>query len=59
MHKWPVGPLMAQAAHVATAVIHENVDSPEVKEYLANLQGMRKTVMEVCGRETTKLIQGT
>jgi len=38
---------MAQAAHVATAVIHENADTSEVKEYLANLQGMRKTVMEV------------
>jgi hypothetical protein len=38
---------MAQAAHAATAVLHENADSPEVKEYLQNLASMRKTVMEV------------
>jgi len=42
-----VGPLMAQSAHAATAVLHENADTPEVKEYLTHLQGMRKTVMEV------------
>lgn len=38
---------MAQAAHAATAVLHENADSPQTKEYLAHLSSMRKTVMEV------------
>lgn len=38
---------MAQSAHAATAVLHENADTPDVKEYLTHLQGMRKTVMEV------------
>jgi len=47
---------MAQAAHVATAVMHENADTSEVKEYLSNLQGMRKTVMEV---RTCSLVEGT
>jgi hypothetical protein len=38
---------MAQSAHAATAVLHENADTPEAKEYLTHLQSMRKTVMEV------------
>jgi hypothetical protein len=46
-HDWPVGPLMAQAAHAATAVLAEHQNLPEVKSYLGDLCNMRKVVMEV------------
>ncbi|ORX35593.1 peptidyl-tRNA hydrolase II domain-containing protein [Kockovaella imperatae] len=45
--KWPVGPLLAQSAHAATAVLHVHRDLPEVRSYLSNLENMRKTVLEV------------
>lgn len=38
---------MAQAAHAATAVLHENTELQSVKDYLSDLPNMRKTVMEV------------
>ncbi|KAH7883278.1 peptidyl-tRNA hydrolase II [Phlebopus sp. FC_14] len=41
--RWGVGPLMAQAAHAATAVLHETRERSETIEYLADLRNMRKT----------------
>ncbi|KAF8119763.1 peptidyl-tRNA hydrolase II [Boletus edulis] len=41
--KWGVGPLMAQAAHAATAVLHLTRGRQETIEYLADLRNMRKT----------------
>lgn len=46
-HGWPIGPLMAQAAHAATAVLEKHKETPEVKAYLSDLDNMRKVVMEV------------
>ncbi|EAL19369.1 hypothetical protein CNBH0630 [Cryptococcus deneoformans B-3501A] len=51
-HKWPVGPLLAQSAHAATAVLHRFRDHPDVKRYLKGEDGrgwetMRKVVLEV------------
>ncbi|KAL7413589.1 peptidyl-tRNA hydrolase II domain-containing protein [Mrakia frigida] len=43
---WPVGPLMAQASHAATAVLHFYREEESVKEYLEDLQGMRKLVYQ-------------
>ncbi|KAG6382022.1 peptidyl-tRNA hydrolase II [Boletus reticuloceps] len=40
--KWGVGPLMAQAAHAATAVLHLTRERQETIEYLADLRNMRK-----------------
>ncbi|KAF9243231.1 peptidyl-tRNA hydrolase II, partial [Melanogaster broomeanus] len=40
--KWGVGPLMAQAAHAATAVLHETRERSETINYLADLKNMRK-----------------
>ena len=42
-----MGPLMAQCAHAAMAVLHRFAETTEVKEYLSDLEGMRKTVLEV------------
>ncbi|EJT48482.1 hypothetical protein A1Q2_06614 [Trichosporon asahii var. asahii CBS 8904] len=49
---WPLGPMMAQAAHAATAVQHLYADHPDMKRYLAGDDGrgyevMRKAVLEV------------
>jgi hypothetical protein len=38
---------MAQAAHAATAVLHENAELQSVRDYLSDLPNMRKTIMEV------------
>lgn len=39
---WPVGPLMAQAAHAATAVLIENRNHENVKSYEEDIENMRK-----------------
>ncbi|KIJ65981.1 hypothetical protein HYDPIDRAFT_27190 [Hydnomerulius pinastri MD-312] len=44
--KWGVGPLMAQAAHAATAVLHETRERRETIDYLADLKNMRKVVLQ-------------
>ncbi|KAF8549968.1 peptidyl-tRNA hydrolase II [Imleria badia] len=44
--KWGVGPLMAQAAHAATAVLHETRERQETIDYLADLGNMRKVVLQ-------------
>lgn len=52
-HGWPVGPLLAQSAHAATAVLHLYKDHADVKRYLEGEDGrgwevMRKVTYEVC-----------
>lgn len=47
-HGWPIGPLMAQSAHAATAVLEAHKDTSAVQAYLSDLKNMRKVVMEVC-----------
>lgn len=54
IHKWPVGPLLAQAAHAATAVTHIHRAHPDVQRYFAGDAGdgrgwevMRKVTYEV------------
>ncbi|EGN92753.1 hypothetical protein SERLA73DRAFT_79321 [Serpula lacrymans var. lacrymans S7.3] len=43
---WGVGPLMAQVAHAATAVLHETRTRPETIAYLSDLKNMRKVVLQ-------------
>lgn len=40
--QWPVGPLMAQASHAATAVLAKFREEESVLEYLEDLTSMRK-----------------
>ncbi|WWD16986.1 hypothetical protein CI109_101422 [Kwoniella shandongensis] len=52
VHSWPIGPLLAQSAHAATAVLHRYREHPDVRRYLEGddgrgWEGMRKVVMEV------------
>lgn len=45
--KWPVGAVLAQACHVCTAVTHLFYQDPHTQEYLADVDNMRKIVLEV------------
>ncbi|XP_073480950.1 putative peptidyl-tRNA hydrolase PTRHD1 [Aquarana catesbeiana] len=44
---WPLGALVAQACHAATAAIHLHYDHPHTREYLQGLDTMHKVVLEV------------
>ncbi|EMD33152.1 hypothetical protein CERSUDRAFT_118214 [Gelatoporia subvermispora B] len=44
---WGVGPLMAQVAHATSAVLHETRNLPATQTYLADLQNMRKVVLQI------------
>ncbi|ODO08294.1 hypothetical protein L198_00017 [Cryptococcus wingfieldii CBS 7118] len=59
VHNWPTGPLMAQSAHAATAVLHKFRDHPDVKRYLEGEDGrgwevMRKVVLQVKDGDTLR-----
>ncbi|EIW65974.1 hypothetical protein TREMEDRAFT_19626, partial [Tremella mesenterica DSM 1558] len=58
-HGWPLGPMMAQSAHAATAVLHVYRDHPNVKTYLEGedgngFLGMRKVVMETVDEDSLR-----
>ncbi|XP_054267860.1 putative peptidyl-tRNA hydrolase PTRHD1 [Macrosteles quadrilineatus] len=53
---WPVGAVIAQACHAATAVIHKFYDDPATQLYLQNLDNMHKIILEVPDEETLKKI---
>ncbi|KAJ8397688.1 hypothetical protein AAFF_G00436870 [Aldrovandia affinis] len=43
---WPLGAVITQACHAATAAIHLNYDDPDTQEYLSELDSMHKVVLE-------------
>lgn len=45
--QWPLGALIAQAAHATAAVTHLFHDDPNTQQYLADLDNMHKVVLEV------------
>jgi len=56
VENWGVGPLIAQGAHAATAVLYESRALPETQLYLADLHNMRKVVLQTPDADTlTKL----
>jgi hypothetical protein len=42
VEKWPVGPLIAQGSHAATALMHLQRDSQAMKDYTEDWKHMRK-----------------
>ncbi|KAM9354432.1 putative peptidyl-tRNA hydrolase PTRHD1 [Pholidichthys leucotaenia] len=48
VHKlsWPLGAVITQACHAATAAIHLNYGDPETQRYLSELDSMHKVVLE-------------
>ncbi|XP_073418020.1 putative peptidyl-tRNA hydrolase PTRHD1 [Dendrobates tinctorius] len=49
---WPLGALVAQACHAATAVIHLHYQHPHTQAYLQELDCMHKVVLEVSDEVT-------
>ncbi|KAF8575223.1 peptidyl-tRNA hydrolase II [Ramaria rubella] len=49
---WGIGPLLAQAAHAATAVLHSARDLEDTKEYLSDLKIMRKVVLQTANESS-------
>ncbi|XP_048840996.1 putative peptidyl-tRNA hydrolase PTRHD1 [Brienomyrus brachyistius] len=43
---WPLGAVITQCCHAATAAIHLNYDDPDTQEYLGELDAMHKVVLE-------------
>jgi peptidyl-tRNA hydrolase len=51
---WPVGALVAQACHAATAVIHLHYQDANTQLYLADLDNMHKVVLEAPDEESLR-----
>ncbi|XP_036437129.1 putative peptidyl-tRNA hydrolase PTRHD1 [Colossoma macropomum] len=43
---WPLGAVITQACHAATAAIHLHYSDPDTQEYLAELDSMHKVVLQ-------------
>ncbi|XP_026993770.2 putative peptidyl-tRNA hydrolase PTRHD1 [Tachysurus fulvidraco] len=43
---WPLGAVITQACHAATAAIHMNYNDPDTQEYLSDLDNMHKVVLQ-------------
>lgn len=50
------GGLVAQACHACVAAIFVHRDSPDTREYLANLESMTKVVLRVSGDQCRELL---
>lgn len=44
---WPLGAIITQCCHAATAIMHLNSDDQETMEYLKDVDNMHKVVLEV------------
>lgn len=44
---WPLGAVVAQACHAATAAVHLHYGDPDTQRYLAQLDSMHKVVLGV------------
>ncbi|CAG5928441.1 unnamed protein product [Menidia menidia] len=42
---WPLGAVLAQACHAATAAVHVHYGDPDTQRYLADLDSMHKVVL--------------
>ena len=49
--EWPVGSVIAQACHACLAVVHQNINDPDVQAYLApeSIDSMHKVIKECKG----------
>lgn len=49
---WPLGAVITQACHAATAAVHLHYGDPDTQRYLAELDSMHKVVLGVSERAT-------
>lgn len=56
VHKlsWPLGAVITQACHAATAAIHVHYSDPDTQRYLSELDSMHKVVLGVSQRVTAR-----
>lgn len=47
VHNWPIGALIAQCCHAATAVNYLFKEDPDTMNYFKDLDNMHKVVLEV------------
>lgn len=57
VHKlsWPLGAVITQACHAATAAIHLHYSDPDTQQYLAELDSMHKVVLGVSATRHARL----
>lgn len=56
VHKlsWPLGAVITQACHAATAAIHLHYGDPDTQQYLAELDSMHKVVLGVSAPDSSQ-----
>ena len=55
--KWPLGALVAQACHAATAAIHLFYNDEATQKYLSDLDNMHKIVLEAPDESSLKQLE--
>lgn len=50
---WPLGAVITQACHAATAAVHLHYAEPDTQRYLADLDNMHKVVLAVSAARQT------
>ncbi|KAK0156464.1 putative peptidyl-tRNA hydrolase PTRHD1 [Merluccius polli] len=56
---WPLGAVITQACHAATAAIHLTYSDSDTQEYLAQLDAMHKVVLQVPDQPTLSSLSET
>ncbi|XP_030627748.1 putative peptidyl-tRNA hydrolase PTRHD1 [Chanos chanos] len=56
---WPLGAVITQACHAATAAIHLNYSDPDTQEYLAELDNMHKVVLQAPDESSLSSLSNT
>ncbi|GHJ86668.1 hypothetical protein NliqN6_3070 [Naganishia liquefaciens] len=54
VEKWPIGPLIAQGSHAATAIMHLQRENQAMKDYTADWKHMRKAILQTPDEETIR-----
>ncbi|XP_016098126.1 putative peptidyl-tRNA hydrolase PTRHD1 [Sinocyclocheilus grahami] len=56
---WPLGAVITQACHAATAAIHLHYSDPDTQEYLAELDSMHKVVLQAPDEASLSALSST
>ncbi|XP_029902483.1 putative peptidyl-tRNA hydrolase PTRHD1 [Myripristis murdjan] len=61
VHKlsWPLGAVITQACHAATAAIHLNYADPDTQQYLTELDSMHKVVLQAPDQDSLSSLSET
>ncbi|KAK7150986.1 hypothetical protein R3I93_012047 [Phoxinus phoxinus] len=56
---WPLGAVITQACHAATAAIYLHYSDPDTQEYLAELDSMHKVVLQAPDEASLSTLSST